>query len=280
MLVLALSLLLPPGPMAITAPAPTALVQQDTGPKASDVKKTVAELKKAFAGKDPVERINSLRRAIDVPHADVIKALEPALSSKDDDVLRTALETLGRMRHPGALERLRHYAKRERTRLKKLPDLHILVIKSVGRHGSLDGLEFLSDKLFSSRDNSLIKARILAMGKIRDRKAVEALFNQLKSTDRRRITTVMSSVQITLARLTSRDEGTGQDRWQAWWRAVPKDWKVSDKPAPMPEGLQRSWDSFWGNQRKYMRKKPRGERGQDGEDGSASSSALLAPRDV
>lgn len=280
MLVLALSLLLPPAPAPLSVPAPLALVQQDTGPKTSAVTKAVAELKQAFAGKDQAARLDALRRAIDVPHADVIKALEPALSGKQEEVLRAALETLGRMRHAQALERLLRYAKRQRTSLKKLPELNLLLIKSVGRHGSLSGLKFLTDNLFSSRDNSLIKARIVALGMIRDRKAVEAIFKQLKSTDRRRITIVMRSVQIALARLTGRDEGTGQDRWQAWWRTVSKDWKVSEKPAPMPEGLQRSWDSFWGNQRKYMRKKPRGERGQDGETDGAPSSAPLAPRDA
>lgn len=265
MLVFALSLLLAPAAPAAAPIAPAALVQQDTGPGKSAVTKTVTELRMAFKGKDPVARINALRRAIDVPHADVVKAVEPALKSDQDDVLRAGIETLGRMQHEQALERLLQYAKRQKKSLQKLPELNILLVKSIGRHGSLKALGYLTDKLFSERETTVIKARIVALGKIRDRTAVNALFAQLKTADRRRITTVMRSVQIALARLTGRDEGTGQDRWQAWWRGVPKDWVVSTKPAPMPEQLQRSWDGYWGNQRKYMRKKPRDERGQDGE---------------
>ena len=239
--------------------------QPDKGPDAQQVSAIVDRLESAFDGKDPAKQIEALQAATDVPHSRVVKAIEPAMKSKTPDVLRAALESLGRMGHGEALERLISYGKKERRALDKDPDLAVLLTKSIGRHGSLEALDFLTDKIFNA-DPDLSKARLIAIANIRDRKAVEALFQLMKSTDRRRIQNHMRQFQLALAQLCGVDNGAGQDRWQAWWRGVDKDWKVSEKPAPLPEQLQRQWDSFWGNQRRYERNTDRQRRGQDPEE--------------
>lgn len=265
--------------MCLAAPAPTALpavrpgaapslavTQQDRGkpaaPSAEAVAAMVARLKTALKGTDGPAALDAVRAATDVPHADVAEALEAGLKSTSPELLRGTLEALGGMRSPAALKSLRAYAKRARKSLEKNDDLHVLVIQSVARHASPDTLDYFTDKLFTKGSTNVVKARIFSAGQLRHRETVARLIKEMQRNDRRRVKNHMRHFQITLARLTGQDLGQNQDRWIEWWKGVDKDWEVTPKAPLMPEELQRVWDGYWGNMRKYERETRRQKRGQ------------------
>lgn len=268
MIVLSLCIwLAAPGPLppAGAAPQPAALVQdrgKPAAPSAQAVEQMVTRLKAALKGKDQAAALDAVRAAANVPHGDVVEALNPGLQAADPALVRGTLEALGVMPSPEALKRLRAYAKRERKSLEKDEDLHVLVLQSVARHRSQDTLDDFLDKLFTKGSTAVVKARIFSTGQLRHRDTVERLIGEMRRNDRRRVKNHMRHFQIVLARLTGQDLGQNQDRWIDWWKAVDEGWEVTPKPPLMPEELQRVWDGYWGNQRKYERETERRKRGQ------------------
>lgn len=254
----------PPDPGAVLAPLAPRL--QDRGkpkaPSAEAVAAMVERLRTALKGKETAATLEAIRAATSVPHADVAKALELGLKAAAPEVVRGSLEALGGMDSPDALKRLLAYAKRERKRLDKDPEQHVLVIKSIALHDDPNTLDFFLDRLFTANTSDVVKARLLSAGRLRHRDTVEALIQEMQRGDRRRIKNHMRWFQVALAQLTGQDLGKNQDRWTAWWKTVDKKWAVTPKAPLMPEELQRIWDGYWGNMRKYERETEREKRGQ------------------
>jgi hypothetical protein len=250
LLVLALALAALPGAARAQAggaePASAKKAQADEGPTSEQVSAAVAGLKSALASKESAQRIAALRGAAAVPHADVAKAVAPALKDSDADVQVAAMEALGSMRAPEALKELQRFESSHK-KLREDARLYSTLLKEIARHGSESSIEVLSKDPWENTDATVVRARIFGLGNIRDKKAVEALLsmmnlaNPLPGED----SPFMPDFRIALARLTGTDQTTNKSMWQKWWNDNKKEFKVAAEPLEIPAELQAKWDEYW-----------------------------------
>ena len=73
----------------------------------------------------------------------------------------------------------------------------------------------------------------------------------------------MKDFRLALVVLTGQDFDLDPLRWQKWWRANKKGFKVAEKMAPMEKELFDRWRRYWGLERVYERNTRRDDRGQD-----------------
>lgn len=245
------------------------IAQDDTppGPSKEEVQAAVKALEKGLAAKEPAERIAALQAAAEVVHADVVKGIAGATGDAAKEVRDFALDLLGKIDEPSALAALHAYAKKHRRTLPDDPDHYILVLKSAARHGDASTIPLLTDKLFDVDHHELIRARILSLGNIRDKRAVEALFDLMTKADRRKVTPFLAEYQLSFNVLLGVDVGRNQDRWLAWWNENRKTYALVAEFPKLPAESLRVWQEFWGLERTYTRNKKRGDRGQDPDGG-------------
>ena len=141
------------------------------------------------------------------------------------------------------------------------------MLKSAARHGDPSTIEYLTDKIFDVEQHELVRARILSLANIRDKRAVEALFDLMTKADRRKVTPFLAEYQLAFNVLLGVDVGKNQDRWLAWWNEHRKSYELAAEFPKLPEESLRAWQLFWGLERTYSRNKKRSERGQDPEGG-------------
>lgn len=247
------------------------VAQKPAPPDAQRVKTVVAELEKSLKSGSKEEKSKAIQSSAEVPDADVAKALGKGIADKDLDVQRSAIEALRWMEHPAALEELLDAA-RTRKELRKEPTAYAALLRAIGQHGNPKAIDALKDDLWSVVESSVVEARILGLGNVRDKRSVEALMDLMKVAGPNRIQNVMPSFRLALARLTGVDKGQSQQMWQDWWNDNKGKFTLPEKAPELARELQFRWDSYWEKERPYERMKRRGERGKgdpekDGESG-------------
>jgi len=111
--------------------------QDQAKPDPKRVEAAVDEITTALKeAKSSDERIAAIRKNQDVVDAKVVAAIERGFKDKDPGVQAAAVDALGRMPHPEALEALHKLYKSDKERLKDDEKLLPLVFKAIGRHGS------------------------------------------------------------------------------------------------------------------------------------------------
>ncbi|TDJ66846.1 MAG: hypothetical protein E2O39_15740 [Planctomycetota bacterium] len=254
---------------ALLAPIPV----QDEGRPAPDtarVEAAVMALRVASKAKDPAELVIAIQGQSDVLDAEVVGWIAKGLNHKDESVQNASLYALRFMDHPAAVKALHKLVKRDR-KLHKSPERYENVLRAIGQHGDVASIPILLDKFFNVQDHKVIKARIYSLGNIRSKESVKALFQVMKSGDRKRVQNYMKEIRISLMTLTGVDQGTSQDLWIKWWNNNKRTLEVAPRAPLLPEAVKRRWDSFWGNRRTYDRSKKRRERGSDPETGGDGS---------
>jgi HEAT repeat protein len=230
-LVLALSLAFP----AFDGPAPA-------DPKR--VEAVVTELDTAFKSGKPEDRVRAIRAGMDVLDGKVVDGIARGLKDDDPTVKRAAVEALGRMNHPQALDALHSFVKSNRDALQKDEELYPATLRAIGRHGSPTSIDLLLDDPFSQRTYAAVRARILGLGNIRSEKAVAAIFELLSKVGVNQADRHMDDVRLALVHLTGVDNGKDPQLWTKWWR----DQKNYEIPKTEPE-LKRldraAWNEYW-----------------------------------
>jgi hypothetical protein len=228
------------------------------------IEATLEDLRVALKSKQPEVRAQGITTAARVVDVKVVVAVSKGLKDRDRTVITATIEALRFTAHPKALQALNDTLKRNKN-LAKDVELSVQLIRAVGQHGDVSSVPILQDKLFSAPDYTVVRARIAALGNIRDRQAVEALLALMKSASRRNVQPYMESLRVSLMVLTGTDQGKSQDLWIKWWNENKRTFEVLPQEPALPEAMQRRWNQFWGRERTYDRKKKRGERGQDPE---------------
>lgn len=250
-------------------------------PDPQAVAAAVEALEAAYKQHELPATLAALGSASQVVDATVIKLIARSLAASEPELQRAAFEALRRMPHPDALKQMESALTRDKA-LRKDPETFAAALRAIGQHGDPQSLSLLGKDLFVVRDKGAIRARILALGNIRQPASVECLMSFMKSAGRAKVAPYMQDFRMSLMILTGADQGKSVDLWLSWWNDNKKQLEVPAEPGLLPEEMQRSWDSFWGNERKYERKRKRGERGQDpdedpeqqpGESSKASASA-------
>lgn len=236
-------------------------------PSKERVEAAVTALTEAFRTYDkkrPAPTVGAIQGAAEVRSAEVVAVLaRRGLRHADPEVAMASIQALGMLDHPAALKQLHSLSKRDRKRLAKDPERGISVVKAIARHGNPDSIPYLTRDIFRAKHHAITRARIVGLGGIRSTRSVEELMGLMRGAARHEVQPYMKDFRLALVVLTAVDQGLSQDLWMSWWNDHKKDLRVSAKPPVLPEELQGPWDRYWGNRRKYVRQKRRGERGDD-----------------
>lgn len=208
------------------------------------IESAVTELDTAFKTGKSEDRVRAIRASFEVLDGKVIDGIGRGLRDSDDTVRRAAVEALGRMRHPRALEVLHGFVRASREALQKDEELFPATLRAIARHGSPSSIEILIDDPFSMRSNGAIRARVLGLGNIRSEKAVEALFDLMKKVGLRRADNYMDEIRLALVHLTGEDQGKDPEMWNKWWRDQ-KHYKLPEAPPVLTKLDQIAWNTYW-----------------------------------
>ncbi|MCH2111345.1 MAG: hypothetical protein MK213_00685, partial [Planctomycetes bacterium] len=142
---------------------------------------------------------------------------------------------------------------------------------ALGQHRHSKGIDILTDGLWSNaRSSAVLRARVLSLGRIRDKDSCEALMGMLKSSGGRRNSKrpAMNEFRISMCVLTGQDAGGDTTAWIEWWNDEKKKLKISDEEWPLPtKNFQKNWDTLWATpeEKEAARKKERERRAGRGE---------------
>lgn len=242
--------------------APLFAIDTPQTPDAARIKAVVAELDKAFKDGGSPERVKAIQSGAQVVDAEVISAIAKALRDKDAEVEKAAIEALRFMDHPDSKKSLIEAAKHE-PRIKKDLDLYASILRAIGQHGDAGSIEVLTEDIWTTIDADVTRARILGLGRIRTKAAVEKLFDLMRAAGPHKIQPHMDQFRVSLMVLTGVDQGTTPENWLKWWNDTKGKFEVAPKAAALPKELQYAWDVYWGEKRGDDRPKKRGDRGKD-----------------
>jgi HEAT repeats len=219
---------------------------EGTKPDPKRVEAAVEEITAAFKeGKSSDERVAAIRKNQDVVDARVVTAIEKGFKDKDGAVQAAAVDALGRMPHPEALDALHRFYKSDKQKLKDDEKLLPLLFKSIGRHGSEKSVEILSDDLFAQRTFPAIQARVLSLGNIRSKKSLEALIDMMNKAGPRQVNDYMNLFRQSLLRLTGEDQGPDSAMWTKWWQDNKSKFEVPKEVPKVPEIAEKAWNEYW-----------------------------------
>ena len=214
---------------------------------AKTIQDTVAALEAAF-GKDgsTAKKTEAIAAAVPVVDARVISAMQKGLTDKESSVVVVTVESLGKMKHPAALDALVSFYKREHKKL--ADDLTIMpaLIKGIGRHGSPTTIALLKEDAFDQKTYLSGQARILSLGNIRTLQALEALMDLSKMVGPNRMDGLRNDMRVSIGQLTGLDLGPDSIAWTRWWNDNKKSFEVTKEPPKLDAALQRPWAAYWG----------------------------------
>jgi hypothetical protein len=211
------------------------------------IEAAVAEIEAAFKdGKTADERVAAIKKNQEVVDAKVVAAIEKGLKNKDAAVAEAAIDALGHMAHPDALDALHKFCKSDRQRLKDDEKLLPLLFKSIGRHGNEKSIELLADDPFLQRSFPAIQARVMSLGNIRSTKSVEALNDMMQKAGPNKVNDYMMLFRQALVRLTGTDQGPDSVAWTKWWQDNKTKFEVSKDVPKVPEIAEKAWNEYWG----------------------------------
>lgn len=223
------------------APAPGAPIDAKT------IQDTVAALEAAF-GKDgsTAKKTEAITAAVPVIDARVISAMQKGLTDKESSVVVVTVESLGKMKHPSALDALVGFYKREHKKLAEDLTLMPALLKAIGRHGSPTTITLLKEDAFDQKSYLAGQARLLSLGNIRTSAALEALMDLSKMVGPNRMDGLRNDMRVSIAQLTGLDLGPDSIAWTRWWNDNKKGFEVTKEAPKLDAALQRPWDAYWG----------------------------------
>ncbi|MBK7643156.1 MAG: HEAT repeat domain-containing protein [Planctomycetes bacterium] len=236
-------------------------------PDPARVKTAVAELEKAAKSDSAPERARVLLAQGNVPDPAVVKLVARALRDKEPDVQRAAIEALRFVAHPDALKELQSAAREEKP-LRKLPELHAALLRAIGQYGDPSSVRILGEDAWSDDEAPVIQARILGLGRIRTREAVDKLIDLMKSASAARLAASMPDFRLALVSESGVDRGNSPEGWQSWWNEHRSELKFDARPTELPTDLARKWKTYWGDMEYDARPTKRADRGRGDRPGS------------
>lgn len=233
----------------LSVPAPLAL--QGAAPTPERIEAAAKALETAFKDGKPEQRVEAIRASVDAVDKKVIELVAKGLKEKDGKIVEAAVDVLGRMRHPESAKALVGYYNRDKKTLYKDHESELVdLIKALGRQGDPAGIETLTDNVAGATGYPVIQARIMALGNIRDARAVEAILSLTKAVGPNTLDRYMDDVRLALMALTGEDRGKDSLQWDEWWREHKKDYKVAAEMKPLPDTERSRWNAFWGIEEK------------------------------
>jgi hypothetical protein len=235
-------------------------------PDPARVASALAALESAWKGGAAGERVRAIEEAAELGDAQVIAAIARGLDQREDAVRDAAVAALRYQPHPAALERL-HAALRAAPRSPEQDARVAELVLAVGQHASPSSIELLADASPDRTREHTTRARIRALGRVRDRAALEAL-NALRrkaGTGARGGALFDADFRLALWSLTGTDPGLAPESWTRWWNEHGRDFAVAPQPPEEPRLLAQRWRALWETpaERAARGEPRRGRRGED-----------------
>jgi len=203
------------------------------------------ELREALAGDDVAAAVAAVRHAGERSERPVLDAIAEALGHAEPSVRLAAVEVLRFHPAPEATSRL--VAAAEVEALRSDPYSAAAWALALGQRGDLRALPLLTAGLDEAEalHPQVVTARLLALGRLADRRAADAVMAFLAATapeDARHL----SAVRLAMAALTGADVGRDRGAWLEWWREHRDDFVPVPPERPLPDpSLERRWRLTW-----------------------------------
>lgn len=210
------------------------------GPNPQDA---VAAIKEALKGDDAAVAASTLKNSGTIADKTVVKATLGGFSHKEPSVRLEALRALRFNEDRSAFTELLKIS-----RNKKLMDDEKFAAEyylSLGQKGDPKAIKTITKGMVVESERSMeVRARIGALGNIRDRRSVEelmAFFVQGRGRARHPYT---RDISVSLVVLTG-EQYANRDQWLKWWGDNKRSFKIEDEPGELPKQYQRKWDAMW-----------------------------------
>ena len=240
----------PEVPAPVEVPAPDFPEVEE--PPADDTptpEEALEMLAEAFKSREADLIIFAIEDVGQVKDKKVVKAVSSGLKHKEEDVRMATLEALRWNEDPEALKVLL-----KEKRNKKILDAEITeeaYYLALGQKANKNCLKVLTDNLHTTtRNDKGTQARILALGRIREKDSVEALMGFMTSGGGRRgggrggknMTIVATSLEV----LTGENYEGNVTEWIGWWNDNKKKLKISkDEWQPKNKRKATEWKLLW-----------------------------------
>ncbi|QDU69259.1 hypothetical protein [Engelhardtia mirabilis] len=220
--------------------------QEETPPPTPEqVELAVSAIESGLEEHDLEATLAAIEAAKTVPHEDVTEALGEAARTPELEIGVAALDALGRIEHDSAVAEL----KKVRKKAKKLLDEEAWAIelwRAMGRRGDAELIDELADGSVTAQHFKVDRARILALGKIRSPKSVEALMDLMKRIAIKEVNGFMDPFRASLGALTGQDAGHNRPLWQAWWNDNKRSLALPEEEAVIEnKKIRVVWEGFW-----------------------------------
>ncbi len=169
----------------------------------------------------------------------VIRAIAKSLWHRDVDLKAAGLAAVRFNEDDSALTELLKARKHKELIIDPVlgPEYYL----ALGQHGDPRAFSTLATGLSSSsRRDSRVRSRILALGRIRSRTSLGTLIKYASRRGRYR-----GEVRMSLAALTGRDLGADPREWAAWWKLKGAKYEVGAVEKNLPPRLAKGWQRVW-----------------------------------
>ncbi len=230
--------------MLITTISITCLLAVPQDVEANKVGPTAAEMAAAIkvavkAGPAPaIETIEGLGLT---PDKVVTRAVAAALKHKDQQVKIAALKALRYNVDESAFAEL--FKARSSKAVTAQEEVLAEYYLALGQHRNAKALGILTRGLTARKNGSkLTTARLLAIGRVREKTAIDALIKFMQSG---RQWAGQRTARVSLVALTGRDEGAKARDWVRWWKENRRSFKFGDKEPELSKRAARTWTKTW-----------------------------------
>ncbi len=222
---------------------PPAGEQRGRDPAEIPPEEALEVLDQAFSSKNVEAILQALETMGRVPDKKVVKEVGKAFQNRDARVRAGALQALRFNDAPEALSSLLKLARNK----KLLEDKQFAAeyYLALGQKGDAKAIKVLADGLVvDNGGNPVIRARILALGHIRDRRAVEELMDFWVKGKARRAHPYARELSLALGVLTGENR-RGRDQWIDWWNDNRRSFRIAEEEYELPRQYQRQWQRLW-----------------------------------
>lgn len=247
-------------PPAEQEPAPEAEAEQEelTPEKAVELLEA-AEKSKQF---DLI--LAALEETGRVADKKVVKEISGFLKHKDAEIRYEAIRALRYNQDESAIDALLKVKKtKEIIEDDRLAEEYYYAL---GQHGDKKAIKVLADNLNkTNRGDKVTRARILALGRIREVESVEALMDCLVSGAARRRHPQLTEIHTALTVLTGAEVRPNQDAWIAWWNDNKRGLELTKSEQELTTKKARAaWMTLWATPEDQELMKEAAKRGKDG----------------
>lgn len=195
--------------------------------------------------------VQHLHTARELHDLQILEAVDGLLDRKERSGLIElhALETMGFLQLEQARAKLHHRATRDR-RIAEDDDLSAALYKAIGRHAHVDSIELLADDLIVNGRPKTNKAKIFALGRIRDPLTVETMIaemNKLPTPENGKSGIIAHGrdFRSALYALTGEDLGENRNPWQSWWNDNKRGLEITAVEPELTGEAGERWTKYW-----------------------------------